>query len=170
MALRPTLVTISGLFGQIRQQKELSERLDKKILAVRNAVQEMDKVEGELPLLYEMIPTSPEWDRFADEIYRAATNSGMMIQSIAIDKIPNKATEAATSKQTSEVVPSGIIPIKFTVSGKGEYEQFIKMLTELEKNKRLPIFTLATIDIDKNGQLNLNLSGEIGYMPVEKAL
>ena len=51
LALRPTLVTISTLLGQIQQQKEISQKLDDKTLSVTTALKTLDSVKEKLPLL-----------------------------------------------------------------------------------------------------------------------
>lgn len=165
LALRPTLITISGLFGQINQQKELSERLDAKILAVRNALQELDSISPDLPLLQEMLPITPRWEMLTEEIYQAATNSGIGVSSITVEKIPTALVEKKPDKNSVSLVPTGIVPIAFSVSAYGDYQQLVDFVSRIEKSKRMLLFSNTEINIDKTGRQNLNISGEAGFMP-----
>lgn len=166
LALRPTLVTISGLFGQIEQQKLISARLDEKILSLRQAISEMEAVEPDLQVLSDAIPENQNWDVLAGELYKAATESGLEITSVSIDKIPMSPTEPVSDQvQVSSLVPKGLIPIRFSLSAVGSEEQILNALMKIQKMKRLALFPSVAIEEDKDGRLNLTVSGEASYIP-----
>ena len=170
LALRPTLVTISGLFGQIKQQREMSTKLDEKILKVRKAIDEMEAVKPDLPLLEDALPEQPDWEILANDIYEIATGSGVQITAISLDKIPLSPNEGAANQQQQQqpvksLLPQGLMSIKFTLTAKGDYLQVIDVLSKLQKMRRVLLFSNVSVDEDKSGQLNLTVSGETGFIP-----
>lgn len=166
LALRPTLVTISGLFGQIEQQEIISARLDDKILSLRKAISEMEAVEPDLQVLSDAIPDQPNWDVLAGELYKAATESGLDITSVSIEKIPTSPIEPVSDQiQATSLVPKGLISIRFSLSAIGTEEQITNALMMIEKMKRLALFPNVAIEEDKDGRLNLTVSGEASYIP-----
>jgi Tfp pilus assembly protein PilO len=166
LALRPTLVTISGLFGELRQQKEISAKLDEKILKVRRAIDEMESVKNDLPLLQQILPEQADWDILADDLYKAATESGLDILSISVEKIPLSPSEIVVDQQQAKpLMPQGLISIRFSIAAKGNEQQIRNTILALQEMKRLILFSDVSIEEDKDGRLNLNASGEVGYIP-----
>jgi Tfp pilus assembly protein PilO len=166
LALRPTLVTISGLFGELRQQKEISARLDEKILKVRKAIDEMESVKPDLPLLQQVLPEQANWEILAEDLYRAATESGLDIMTISVEKVPLSPTEVTIDQQQAKpLVPQGLISVRFSLSAKGNEQQILNTITTLQKMKRIILFSDVSIEQDKDGRLNLNVFGEVGYIP-----
>ncbi|GEM_PF-4171136 len=67
-ALRPTLVTIASLLGEIGQQSEVERKLDKKIAAVTAAQAVYLKNESRLSALDEALPVGKKYAAWAQRI------------------------------------------------------------------------------------------------------
>jgi Tfp pilus assembly protein PilO len=167
VALKPTLVTISGLLGQIRQQKEISVKLDKKISLVQQAITEMNSVADVQPLLENALPENADWSVIATTLAQIATQSGLVVSDLVIDKIPLGPNEPLVTSDQKYVpqVPQGIIPIRFTLTLAGDYTQMRKVVSDLEGWGRVIMITSIDISTDKKGVLIMVLEGEAGYIP-----
>lgn len=167
MALRPTLVTISSLVGQIKQQEEVSQKLDEKILSVRRALDEADKVKGKLYLLNNALPNDPLWEMLADELRGIATDSGLILTSIIVDKIPLAHNEPGPvgSVQAKLLVPDKVLPVKFTMTATGGYDQIMDAVAKVQKMSRVIMISTVGIELNKTNGLDLTVSGQAGYLP-----
>jgi Tfp pilus assembly protein PilO len=167
MALRPTLVTISGLLGQIQQQKEISTRLDNKITLVQRAITEMNSVKNNLPSLEKALPKNANWNEIATLLSQIATSSGLTTSDLIIDKIPMLPNEPiiTTGQKYVPQVPLGVIPIRFSLSLTGGYTQMRKAVSDLESVGRIVMITSIEIYTDKKGNQIMDLSGKFGYLP-----
>jgi Tfp pilus assembly protein PilO len=167
LALRPTLVTISGLLGQIKQQQEIVKKLDEKIAIVQKAVQELAEVSSKLPLLDGALPNKPDWSEMAEKLEKTATESGLQVTSIVIDKVSTTVSEQAGAEPTQKksLLPEGVLSIRFIFSATGEYTQIRKMVSDLENSRRGIVLSSVAIDINKEGKLVVTINGEAGFLP-----
>jgi Tfp pilus assembly protein PilO len=154
LALRPTLVTISALMGQIKQQAEISKKLDSKIVTVRKALDALESIQDKIPLLETALPKEPKWEVLTHEVETIAKTEGMTIASITVDKIP----------ADKQVVPVGVIPVRFSLIGSGDYDQVYKTIVKIEKMGRLVIIRNVTMVQNKEGGINMTLEGEVGFL------
>lgn len=151
-ALRPTLVTIAGLLGQINQEKALEQRMDEKIKTVQTTALEYQKIESRLPALDAALPDSIQWADFADGIYQTATGGAVKLQLISL------------SPSTNQKLPTGVSGMQFSVSATGSYSDLKNFAGSLAKLKRVLDWTSLTISNSKQSGLTLTASGVIGYM------
>lgn len=167
MALRPTLVTISGLLGQIRQEKEVVAKLNNKIALVTQAMNEMDSVSGERHFLDKALPVDADWKGMADTLTQTATTSSLVITDLVIDKIPLTLNEELTTNGQKYVpqMPQGVMPVRFTLTLAGDYTQMRQAITNLENWGRIIMITSINRSIDKKGMLIMVINGEAGYLP-----
>ena len=61
-----------------------------------------------------------------------------------------------------------ILPVKFTLTGNGSYEQIRSMVVNMEKMGRLVILRSVAITQNKNEGLGFVIDGEAGYLPESK--
>ena len=167
LALRPTLITISSLIGQINQQQAISKQLDDKILKVSTALKNMDAVKDQVPLLDKAIPKDTQWDDLTLDLEKIATDSGLEATSVTIEKIPLVLNEPTTTNGTpiKILVPNGVLPIRFTLTASGEYDQIRKCISEIENMSRVVMISNVIIDTNKDGGLDLTVSGQAAYLP-----
>lgn len=78
-ALRPTLVTIASLLGNIQQQSDVEKRLDKKIAEVTSAQAEYLKNESRLKVLDEALPVGQKYAAWGMRLEEAASQSGVKV-------------------------------------------------------------------------------------------
>jgi Tfp pilus assembly protein PilO len=167
LALRPTLITISNLLGQIKQQTEIAKQLDDKITQVQQAISEFNSISDKLELINGALPSTSDWNSLADSLNNLASSSGVSVLSVVVDKIPLAPDEILSGPGQSykSQLPQGVLPVRFTVSAGGEYTQMRQFITSLESMRRVLLLTTVSIDVNKDGVLVLTVSGEAGYIP-----
>ena len=163
--LRPTMVIISGLLGQVREQKVLLERMDKKIETFRLAEEGLDQARDGQEVLKKVLPESPMWKELANTLFQIATDSGVTINRIEVGDIVLAGKNIEEVKAGGVVtdaknqLPQGTEKITFSIDATGEYLQIKDILTKIEKLGRMMVIENARITKTTEGTLNLNISG-----------
>jgi hypothetical protein len=157
MALKPTLVVIAGLLGQIRQNKEIITKLDDKIVKIQLASSELDKISTRLPVLDEALPTNPDWDKWSRQIFDIASSSGVQLVSVSVGPVPISGTWESAKGEIINL-PSGVNGLSFTVSATGNYEKLKGMVVAMENTRRLNILSNVQFSSVKNKTGGLDLS------------
>ena len=167
LALRPTLITIADLVSKINQQNEVSDRLEEKMLMVQQATANLDMARDRLYLLDIALPKEALWNELSSNLIGMATSSGVNIENITVNKIPLTPDEQSGTKQTgvSVSMPEGIIPVRFMVIAKGTNEQIEKLVELVENTKRVSIINMMQIQLTKEGDYQINIQAETGYLP-----
>lgn len=133
-ALRPTLVTIASLLGEIGQQSGVEKKLDKKIAAITAAQAEYLKNESRLSALDEALPVDPKYAVWAARIENIASESGVEVMGLSLVEGKN-----------------------FTVSLAGNFSGLRRFLVTLENLRRL--VEIENVRLDKKESLTLTING-----------
>lgn len=170
-ALRPTLLTIADLVTQIREQQELSNRLSDKIDDVREASDVLSSQRARLTVLDTALPQSPEWISWVQRVEGLATESSVLVDSIAagpvatMGKIVDTNTNTTTVDATKSVtLPKGANMIPFTIAVHGDYDQVRKFAERLDTIRRITVITDLQYAKEKDGTIATTITGWIGYM------
>ncbi len=167
LALRPTMVTIAGLLGQIQQQKEVSKKLNDKIILVQEARANIERIRPQLVFLDQALPTTPEWSGWMQDLQQMASESGLTVTAgnvggVQIAGTPPSSVTAIKEEKTT--LPNGISGISFTISLTGQYQQLRSFLSAVEGKRRLAVLTDTKLSRDASGVLSLTVSGLVGYL------
>ncbi len=133
-ALRPTVVTIASLLGEIRQQSGVEKKLDKKIAAVTAAQAEYLKNESRLKVLDEALPVGRKYAVWAVRIESIASESGVEIMELSLVEGKN-----------------------FTISLTGDFPGLRRFLVTLENLRRL--VEIENVQLNKKEGLTLTVKG-----------
>ncbi|HJZ05296.1 hypothetical protein A2634_00790 [Candidatus Amesbacteria bacterium RIFCSPHIGHO2_01_FULL_48_32] len=152
-ALRPTLITIAGLWGQIEQGKLIEERMDQKIAVIQQARQEYENNAPRLGLLDEALPTRTAWSLFVTSLGGFASQSGVVIETISIGPL--------AGEKRDEIAGTGAGGLDFSLTVAGEYPQLKRFIDTLENSRRLVVLTDVTLSHDEDGALTAGVTGRI---------
>lgn len=145
-ALRPTLITIAELVGQLEQNQSLEEQMDEKIALIHQARQVYSQNEARFAVLDEALPAGSEWSRFAAGVEQMATDSGLLLKSISIGPL-------YTAKAAEGVA--------FTLQADGTYDQIKGFVAGLKNSRRLALISKVSISKSKEGLLSAGISGTL---------
>lgn len=135
-ALKPTLVTIASLVGDIKQQEGIEEKLDKKISVVTAAQNEYTQNQSRLQVLDEAIPVGKKYAVWAERMESLAMATGTQVASLTL--IGGK---------------------DFSISVTGEFANLRKFLSTLENLRRLA--DIENVQLNKESGLTLIVNGTL---------
>lgn len=164
VALRPTLVTISGLLGQKKQLTELSDRMDKKIAAITEAEAAYNNISEKLYLLDEGLPKGLDWASWSDRLWDTASQSGVALTRLELKKMIVAGGEITKVKETKEL-PTGVKGLNYIVTVTGDYNHFQEFVAGIENMRRINVISSVRIQRDDKGVPVLEVEGIVGYYP-----
>ena len=168
VALRPTLIKISSLLGEIKSQQEIVAKLNRKIMNLQRAGELLDKNKSLLVNLDQAIPSDAEWESWVQSIQAYATESGVLLNTMYIGPSQVVGKDAVRAEGRPGIVipvvlPTGVTGLDFSVELVGNYEQLRLLVKQLEANRRLPKLTSVQISREKDGTLKMRIAGLISY-------
>lgn len=135
-ALKPTLVTIASLGGEIKQQREVEKKLDKKISALIVGQQLLSENAQRLVLLDAALPVEAQYGQWGKQMERLASQSGVRVTVLLEDEK------------------------KFTITVEGPYSQLRLFLGGVENLRRL--MTIENMQITQRASmLSLTIRGQL---------
>lgn len=155
LALRPTLITISTLLGQIREQKKVAQQLSTKIQNLQKAADELEINRESLALLDQALPTTPNISTWIEQVQTHATDSNVTINSLSLG-----ATVFARRVPQLEIE---VAKTTFSMAVTGQYDDILSFVDQLERMLRVTQLSDVQISRDTEGQLQVSLRGAIAY-------
>ncbi len=154
-ALRPTLVTIAGLTGEIQSKRDIEFQLKTKIANLQSMVQTYQKIQPQLYLIDDALPIQSKFGDLSGYLVKSATQAGVVVDSIALGNI-NLANQTPPNQ--------GLSDIEFTINFKGSYTQIHDMLYKIENSRRLMSISSVQIARGNSGQLIANIKGKTYFI------
>lgn len=187
-AIRPTLKTIAVLERKIDDKSVLNQQLDDKINSLLSAQEEYQKMQSVINNMYELLPPSPEFPVFLNQLETLAQNHGAMITSLKFEPITLYATQNQTVKppaaESNQITlspaektsspaaesTSSIANIGFNVSFTGSYQNLLDLLSDMTQFKRLMTFQVVNLTMsngeNKSSTLTISLYSRTYYYPL----
>lgn len=167
VAIRPTAVKIAELNGKIKVQRELTIKLNDKIVADQKAAALLEQFKLRLESLNEGLPIEPKWKEWETNMEAVATKSGVNVTAVNIggiqikgERIPSPTENAAAG---AIKLPAEVTGISVNVEATGDYSQLVSFADDLEKTRRIIMLSDVEINKDTDGKLKLMIAGKIGY-------
>jgi Tfp pilus assembly protein PilO len=163
-AILPTFKTIAQLTKKIKDEQLVTDKLEKKILALDKAQEVYAQVVDEMVLLDQVLPEKVEFERLAWQIQWLAVDNQVKINNGRFGGFPVK-NRAATNN-------SEVKPIEIELSLIGQYSNIRKFAAELGKIDRLILIKQITIN-RKSGEKQSNkvtasIKAQAYYLPKQK--
>lgn len=147
VALRPTLVTIAGLLGEIEQLRQTDTQLDEKVTHLTAAGSLYTQLQPRLEILNQALPTSAQVGAWTQTLPPLASASGVTLVQVSL-------TEVGISP-----APEG--EMSFSLTASGDYFQLVEWLKALENLRRLTLVKTARFSPGEDGRLQLAVTGTI---------
>ncbi len=156
-AIRPAVVTISGLIGEINEKKELTQKMQKKINSIIIAQEEFALVQGNRQILESYLPSEFAIGQGVAQVAGAANESSLPINQLSVDHIQNMINPSTSF--------SGL---KFNFSTKGEYDEIKEFIRLINLVRRWMEINNYQIGLSKDKEAALTsltffLNGEFHY-------
>jgi len=161
VAIQPTLITIARLNKEIKDKKEASSQLQKKIDTIIAAQEEFAKNIDNSQLLDEALPEKSQFPLLAYYFENLANNEGVTLNSLSFGKIEIESKNGA--KAQNKTADS----LNFQVGVSGDYLKLKNFLNNLEATRRLlksenVFFTQVKVETGK--EISLLISGEAYFL------
>lgn len=165
-AIRPTLVTITGLFNEINTQRTVLEQLDNKINALVAADTTYRSAQHQLKLLDQALPKHHQSPEFMSQIEILALENNVNIITLNFSEFklkPQQETPLKTSsssqtstnrKQTTNNEEQEIKNLSFQINLHGSYSDLRHFLTQLANIRR--VVTVDNLSFRPNNNLGFN--------------
>lgn len=172
-AIRPTLVTIAGLFSEIKDKRETSEILDQKIQNLNDAQEITSQYRQEIDRLRVAVAAQPDPVGVIRQIEGLAQKHGVLVSSLNIgavsligERVVTNNVNLNTSTEDIVAFPSAAGEIPVSAIFTGEYQALAAMLSDLELMLRPFFEDKVVIANDTIGgvSLSLNVSGRVPYL------
>lgn len=137
-ALRPTLITIAGLWKEINIEKTTILALDKKLKLLQAAKQNYDQVSSKLYLLDNAIPKTVEIESMAKELEMLASENGLATLEFREENF-------WLLSPSSENLPPSVSGIDIKISVGGQESGIRNFAGNLEKLSRLAKINAITL-------------------------
>jgi Tfp pilus assembly protein PilO len=126
-AIRPTVLTISSLLGDIQSKQLLKTQLKTKINNVVAAQETFSQVQEKYQIIDDSLPDRPQFFEAANQIQKTGNNSGLSINSLDYNFPPNE-------KQSLD---SNVKLYTISLNIDGQFSSAVKLVSDLLKNRRL---------------------------------
>jgi len=157
--IRPNILTILSLqeeAGRLHILDTGYENVINKIVTIQTFLQENGQ---DLYLLDESLPTLPQINKLVVDTQFSASNSGMAISTLSINKVDLRDTEKKVARKT----------IKITLEGGADFAQSKEFIAQVMNDRRLKMIKQITFDQEEkkgssSGELKLILEIEGYYL------
>jgi len=156
-AIKPTLVTISQLIKQRKDQRSVVSALEKKITNLSQAQNEYLLVEPDLYLLDQALPQEPQAPLLVKQIETLSRQSGVTIGRLRLSEITlQKTGSSKTDKQF----------FTFNFSAFGDYSNLRNFLDSLSGLRRIVLVESFSFQkgTGENSNLSLNLTAKAWFL------
>jgi len=163
-AIKPTLVTITSLVKEIKDQQLVNQKLGEKIQALTQAQQEYARAEANLYLVNQALPQTANLSIFAKELEVLARTANITLEAIQFESINLKGKLSETKNEA--LTPT----VNFKLGALGNYlelKNFLHLVTSL---RRLVSVTSFSFSQDKKEEkiMNLSLSAQAHFLETEE--
>lgn len=165
-AIRPAVITVTGLLSEIKAKEELVLKIRKKINSVVQAQDSYAQVQSRHKILEAFLPDDPRYTHTAAQVRGVSQDSNLNISRISFTIKDENQKSQDLSK--AKIVQSNIVPVTFSTSTAAEYQDFLVFLNQLLENRRLVTpedFSLSRPkdnqkeNAPEEGQILINLKG-----------
>ena len=158
-AIKPTLVTITGLIREIKDKKLVSQKLEEKINSLNAAQQEYSTVQSELYLVDQALPKDSQIFLLMKQLETLAFKSGVSLEALQYSPVNLKG-------EVEEKKPS---TVDFKIVLAGSYENLRNFLISLIKLRRVIILDGFGFKTKKAGEgLSLSINAKAYFLKEEK--
>ncbi len=156
-AIRPAIVTISSLVGEIKEKEELSQKMQRKINSVIIAQEEFALVQGKRKLLESYLPSDFAISQGIAQVAGVSLESNLPVNQFSVKQIDNM---IRPSKDLSG--------LDFNVTSAGDYGQIKEFLEYVNESRRWLEVENYQINISEDeenplGLLNFYIKGKFNY-------
>lgn len=162
-AIRPTLVTIIKLNRELKEKKEVNQKLEKKINDLKKAQANYAQVVNLLPLVEEALPEKAEFKKAGERINFLAYSHNLILESASFGEF----VLLGETQAKKEAAFAGVNGYTFNLNVNGSFKKIKTFLQDLENMDRLvkiEDISLVKTDGAKKEALEAKINGLIFWL------
>lgn len=144
-AIRPTVLTISTLLGDIESKKILRQELRSKINDVIQAQESFSEVQERYQVINNSLPDKPNYYQAAYQLQKTGESLGININKIAFNL-----------SDTHGTIPANVEPYTIYLDVNGDFSSSTKLVSDLLNNQR--IMEIKSINFSRVSEKDSNLA------------
>jgi len=155
-AIKPSIVTITGLIKEIKDKKLVTQKLEEKINNLNLAQQEYFSVQNDLYLLDQALPKDPQISLLIKQLEVLAFKEGVSLNAVQYSPLDIK----------KKLVTGELQTVEFGLVVSGSYQNlknFLFSLSNFRRTFQIEGFNFKTPKKEEEG-LSLSISGKTFYL------
>jgi hypothetical protein len=158
-ALRPTILTISQLYKDIKSKEEIVIKLDEKINNLEIAQGLVTQKQAFIEIARLSVPGEPTPESFARQIEGLSQASSISLLGISVGEVTLMG-DVKKGPQDKDLtpLPEGAMGMQFSLSISGNYQNLYAFLTSLENLRRPVAIDGVSITTNKNDQEEIKIT------------
>ncbi|CAN5172789.1 hypothetical protein BH09PAT2_BH09PAT2_00650 [soil metagenome] len=149
-AIRPNLMTAFNLQKELQDLKLQSREFESKIQQIVAYQSVLELHRDDLSLLDEAIPRTPELAKVIEDVRQSATDSGVLLESLSIEKVDYKEKTKAKEIHTFSITANAS-------ATSANLRVFFDMLLNQRRLKALDIIDLSKAEFTTGETIDVNL-------------
>ncbi len=154
-AIRPAIITVTGLLSEIRAKEALVLKIRTKINSVVQAQDTYAQVQSRHEVLDSFLPDTPRYTHTAAQVQGTSQDTNSNVSQISFT-IPNE-KEESRRKKTQNTTQSKVVPVIFSTNTTTSYQNLLNFLRSITQNRRLITPEEFTLSQPKEGLKNETL-------------
>jgi len=164
-AIRPAVITIFNLTGEIQSKKLLNKKLDSKLRQIIEAQNNFAQIQDYYGIIEKTFPSSPQYSHATDQIQSAS-----QVSNLSLDKITFNFPKEDPKQKT---LTTDIQQYSINSSVQTDFYPAVDFLNKITQNRRLIDITSVSMNIAKrrssssqediSSQINFNFNTNVYY-------
>lgn len=135
-AIRPAVVTISGLVGEVQRKKELSQRMKQKINEVIIAQEEYSLVQKNWEVLASFLPSEFDLPQGIAQLAGSAQEEDVSLTNLSLDDLDFVKHEVKSKKKEIEADNKNLEGLNFSFKTKNDLEALKNFISQIKQSRR----------------------------------
>ncbi len=164
-AIRPAVVTISSLVGEIKEKETISLKMRGKINAIIAAQEEYALVQEKADLIDSFLPVSFNISQGLTQVIGSANQSQVSLGGISLAGVSLIGEEEVKKEKEKKEENENLSELNFSFSSKGDYfnlKQVVKMIVETRRWIDLTQYQITKSQKEEE-PLSLTINGRLFY-------
>ncbi len=169
-AIKPTLVTISSLYAEMKAKEEVVKTLDTKIENLEQARSLYESQKARIEILNQAIPSSPLPEIFVRQVEGISQRSETQLDGLVINSVSllgENQIISSTNSPTPEETLQSSENLSVSVTTSGDYPHLAAFLLGLESMRR-PISesssTIVLTEGEEKAEIFLTIDGKVPFL------
>lgn len=142
-AVRPTVLTISSLWGDIQAKQVLKTQLKTRIDNVVKAQDVFSQVQERYQIINDSLPDRPQYSQAAQQIQQTGNNSGLNVDSF----------DYIVQTDDKNPIAPYVKNYQISLNLNGSFSSAVQMISNLLQNRRLINISSISIGISGSGDI-----------------